>query len=60
MTKTNLGKLLQLHIDINKYGVRGLGEELGLSGATVSRIIKGKSMTQETMLRVINWLFRST
>jgi len=54
-----IGRLLEIYSGATGLGVRGLAKEIGVSGATISRIINGKEVTQDTMLKIINWLFKN-
>ena len=67
MTKFNKKKLVHCVIDKRfaiefkkqkRLGVRELGKEIGISSSTVSRLISGREIDIDTLIRVCDWLGR--
>jgi plasmid maintenance system antidote protein VapI len=54
---TNLGAILTLYCRVNNVGLRELAAELDTSKATMSRFMNGHDVSQDVMLKLINWLF---
>lgn len=54
-----LGELLSLYLRVNQISVKETAAQIGVSPATVSRITRGENIDQETLLKVIQWLFAS-
>lgn len=54
-----IGELLSLYLRVQDISVREIAQDLGISPATVSRITRGDKVDQDTMLKLIQWLFRS-
>lgn len=52
-----LGQLIRAWRDQNRYGVRAAAKMIGVSSATLSRIENGKPMDQQSMMKVLRWLF---
>jgi transcriptional regulator with XRE-family HTH domain len=52
-----IGKLLKLYLAVEGIAVRDFAAELGVSAATVSRITRGEQVDQNTMLKLMTWLF---
>lgn len=53
-----IGKLLKSYRHDSRIGMREMASALKLSPATYCRIENGKEVSQETMLMLINWLFK--
>lgn len=58
--ETNLGAMLRTFMAMERWSMRKLGAEIGISGATVHRICAGQSMDSETLLKIVNWMVRDT
>ncbi len=54
---TNLGRMLKLYCRVKNIDVRSLAQQLGTAPSTTHRIMSGKNMSQEQMLKVMVWLF---
>ena len=54
-----LGELIRLWRNVENVNVRDLAATLGISAATLSRLERGYEVDQSTMLKVINWLFKT-
>lgn len=52
-----IGHLLYLYRVTNKISTREMGEQLGISASSVSRIERGHAPDGQTMLSLMNWLF---
>lgn len=55
-----IGNLLNCYRRFYNVTVRDLAKAIGVSPATVSRIEHGKPMDQQTLLKVLNWLFKES
>lgn len=53
---SRIGRLLVLYRATQRQGVRELGQEIGISAATVSRIERGHAMDADTLLKMWAWL----
>lgn len=53
-----IGSLLSTHRFMKKLTVREFSKELGISAATLSRIENGGKMDSDTMLKLIDWMFK--
>ena len=51
LERTRLGRLLVLYRATRNIGVRELGQEVGISAATLSRIERGHAMDADTLLK---------
>lgn len=52
-----IGRLLQLYRVTQNITMREMGEILGISAATISRIEHGREIDSQTMIKIMNWLF---
>jgi transcriptional regulator with XRE-family HTH domain len=55
-----IGQVIYSWRQKHDIGVREMGQRLGLSHGTVSRIERGGQVDAETMLKLVNWLFSGT
>lgn len=55
---TNFGYVLRAFMHDNRHSLRTLGKEIGVSKATLHRIVEGKHIDGQIMLKVINWIFK--
>lgn len=55
-----LGEMLRLWMKEHRWSTRQLAPRLGISPATLNRIVRGGSMDAKTMLILINELFKQT
>ena len=53
-----IGKLLKKWRAINELSIREVAEEIGIATATLYNLEAGRAIDSETMLRIVNWLFR--
>jgi plasmid maintenance system antidote protein VapI len=56
---TNLGAMLRTFMAMERWSMRTLAPEIGVSSATLHRICAGYDMDADTLLKVINWMMRS-
>lgn len=56
---TNFGYVLRSFMHDNRHSLRTLGNEIGVTKATLHRIVEGKGSDGQTMLKVINWMFKA-
>lgn len=56
---TNLGAMLRCFMAMERWSMRKLAPEIGISAATLHRVCSGYAMDAATMLKVINWLMRT-
>lgn len=57
--ETNLGAMLRCFMAMERWSMRKLGPEIGISAATVHRLCSGYAMDAETLRLVINWMMRT-
>lgn len=50
-------EILKEWMYFRKIGLRELAREIGVSAPTLSRFINGKDLHQESLMKVLNWLF---
>jgi plasmid maintenance system antidote protein VapI len=55
---TNLGDMLRCFMAMERWTMRPLAAEIGISAATMHRICRGYSMDADTLLKVINWMVK--
>lgn len=55
---TNFGYVLRCYMHDRRHSLATLGKEIGVSKATLHRVVEGKCMDGRTMLKVMNWMFR--
>lgn len=53
-----IGELLKAWLWENKYTLDDVCDDIGIKKSTLSRICSGKKCDSETMLTLIEWLFR--
>lgn len=59
MTKeTNLGAMLRCFMAMERWSMRTLAPEIGISASTLHRVCAGQAMDADTLLKVINWMTR--
>lgn len=54
---TNIGKVMRLYRRVNDIEQKALADEIGIHPSTLSNVEAGKHTNQETLIRLINWLF---
>jgi hypothetical protein len=59
MRSTNLGSMLRCFMAMERWSMRKLAPEIGISAATLHRVCAGYAMDADTVLKVINWMMRS-
>jgi transcriptional regulator with XRE-family HTH domain len=52
-----IGEVIHSWRQKHDVGVREMGQYLGVSHGTVSRIERGEQIDARTMLKLMNWLF---
>jgi transcriptional regulator with XRE-family HTH domain len=52
-----IGEVIRSWRQKRDIGVREMGQELGVSHGTVSRIERGEQINAVTLVKLINWLF---
>lgn len=55
---TNLGDMLRCFMAMERWSMRKLGPEIGISAATLHRVCSGYAMDADTLLKVINWMVK--
>jgi hypothetical protein len=56
---TNLGRMLRHFMLIERWSMRKLVPEIGISAPTLHRVCSGYAMDADTLLKTINWMLRS-
>ncbi len=51
-----LGELIKIYIIFHKISGRELAKEIGISTATVSRLLSGKTIDIRTTVKLFSWL----
>lgn len=54
---TKIGNMIHSYRRMNEIQVRDLAKEIGIGASTLCLVEAGKSVDQETMLKLINWMF---
>ena len=57
--QTNLGTMLRCYMAMERYSMRKLAPDIGVSAATLHRICSGYAMDADTLLKVVNWMMGS-
>jgi hypothetical protein len=57
--ETNLGAMFRTFMAMERWSMRSLGAEIGISAATMHRICSGQAMDANTLLKVVNWMVRT-
>lgn len=57
--ETNLGAMLRTFMAMERWSMRKLGPEIGISAATLHRVCSGYAMDADTLMKVINWMLRT-
>lgn len=57
--ETNLGAMLRTFMAMERWSMRKLAPQIGISAATLHRLCAGYSMDADTLLKVINWMTRT-
>lgn len=52
-----ISKLLGAYCRIHGISYRQLSKEIGFSPATFTRVVQGKELSQDNMVKLLNWLF---
>lgn len=53
-----IGEILSLYLKVNNIKVRQFARQIDVSASTISRITRGEQVDQQTMLKLIQWLFK--
>ena len=56
--ETNLGAMLRCFMAMERWSMRKLGAEIGISAATMHRICSGYAMDADTLMKVLNWAMK--
>ena len=56
MAENNLGAALRCFMAMERWTMRKLAPEIGISPATLHRVCKGLDMDADTLMKVLNWL----
>jgi plasmid maintenance system antidote protein VapI len=56
---TNLGTILRCFMAMERWSMRKLAPEIGISSATLHHICKGEAMDAKTLLKLLNWMMQS-
>ena len=56
---TNLGAMLRCFMAMERWSMRKLAPQIGISAATLHRVCAGYAMDADTLLKVINWMQRT-
>ena len=56
--ETNLGAMLRCFMAMERWSMRKLGKEIGISGATMHRVCSGYAMDADTLMKILNWSMR--
>lgn len=55
---TNLGDMLRCFMAMERWSMRKLAPEIGISAATLHRVCSGYAMDADTLMKVLNWLLK--
>ena len=55
---SNLGDMLRCFMAMERWSMRKLAPQIGISAPTLCRICAGDAMDAYTFLKVINWLMK--
>jgi hypothetical protein len=58
-SETNLGAMLRCFIAMERWSMRTLGPEIGVSAATLHRICSGYAMDAATLMKILNWMMKA-
>lgn len=53
-----LGELIRLYRNVHNINVKAMSKTIGVSPATLSRVEGGKEMSAESLMKLMNWLFK--
>jgi hypothetical protein len=56
--ETNLGAMLRCFMAMERWSMRKLAPEIGISSPTLHRVCSGYAMDGDTLLKVLNWMMR--
>ncbi len=57
--ETNIGAMLRTFMAMERWTMRPLAKEIGISSASLCRICQGHAMDADTLLKVITWMMKS-
>lgn len=57
--ETNLGAMLRTFMAMERWSMRKLAPQIGISASTLHRVCAGYAMDADTLLKVINWMVRA-
>lgn len=57
--ETNLGAMLRCFMAMERWSMRKLAPEIGISSPTLCRVCAGYAMDADTFLKVVNWMMRN-
>lgn len=58
-TRTNLSEVLRCFMAMERWSMRKLAPEIGISAATLHRLCSGHAMDADTLVKVLNWMMRA-
>jgi plasmid maintenance system antidote protein VapI len=53
---TPLGNMLRCFMAMERWSMRTLAPEIGISAATLHRICEGYAMDADTLMKLLNWM----
>jgi DNA-binding Xre family transcriptional regulator len=56
---TNLGTALRCFMAMERWSMRKLAPEIGISAATLHRVCSGYAMDAATLVKLLNWMMRA-
>ena len=59
LKRTNFGDMLRCYMAMERWSMRKLAPEIGISAATLHRVCSGYAMDAATLMKILNWMMRS-
>lgn len=56
---SNMGTALRCFMAMERWSMRKLALEIGISAATLHRVCSGYAMDADTLLKLLNWMMRA-
>lgn len=57
--ESNLGAMLRCFMAMERWSMRKLAPQIGISPATLHRACAGYALDADTLLKIINWMVRT-
>lgn len=57
--ETNLGAMLRCFMAMERWSMRTLAPQIGISTSTLHRVCAGYAMDADTLLKIMNWMART-